>query len=87
MVVGSIAAAPTNPCTKRDSGRFEPDRAAALLLRHRDLLDALAAELIAKETVTGTRLAEIAAAAGNGAAQLSTESATGRTALGPGVAV
>ena len=40
-------------------------RARTVLEQHRDLLDALADELVAKETVTGDRLAEIVAAAGD----------------------
>jgi cell division protease FtsH len=44
------------------------ERARTLLGQHRAELDALAEELIAKETVSGSRLAEIAAAAGDGAA-------------------
>src|SRR5262245_40706754 len=44
------------------------ERARAILTQHRDLLDALAEELIAKETVSGARLGEIAAGAGKGAA-------------------
>ena len=43
------------------------DRATALLKQHRAVLDDLANELIAKEMVSGARLAEIAAAAGDGA--------------------
>jgi cell division protease FtsH len=42
------------------------ERARALLTQHRDVLDALADELIAKEMVSGARLAEIAASAGDG---------------------
>jgi cell division protease FtsH len=50
------------------------DRATALLQQHRAVLDDLANELVAKEMVSGTRLAEIAAVAGNGT-----------TAVSPGV--
>ncbi len=38
------------------------ERARTLLSQHRAVLDALAGELIAKETVSGVRLAEIAMA-------------------------
>jgi cell division protease FtsH len=44
-------------------------RARAVLTQHRAVLDALADELIAKEVVSGERLAEIAAAAGRGTAR------------------
>ncbi len=44
------------------------DRARAILGAHRAVLDALANELVAMETVSGDRLAEIAAAANDGTA-------------------
>jgi cell division protease FtsH len=43
------------------------ERARAVLQQHRRVLDALADELVAMETVSGVRLAEIAAAAGDSA--------------------
>ena len=62
-------------------------RARAVLTQHRAVLDALAEELIAKEVVSGERLAEIAAAAGKGTATPSTEGpATDGTAAAAGVA-
>jgi cell division protease FtsH len=42
------------------------DRARAILGAHRAVLDALANELVAMETVSGDRLAEIAAASNDG---------------------
>jgi hypothetical protein len=52
------------------------DRAREVLEQHRRVLDALAGELVAMETVSGARLAEIAAAAG--------DSDVAITAVGPG---
>ena len=58
-------------------------QARAVLAKHRSVLDTLAAELVAKEMVSGARLAEIAAADGDpviaaavGSAEVDTASAT-----------
>ena len=53
------------------------DRATAVLSAHRALLDALASELVAKEMVSGDRLAELASASAGGAVPV---------AVGPGIA-
>ena len=53
------------------------DRATAVLSAHRAVLDALASELVAKEMVSGDRLAELASASAGGAAPV---------AVGPGIA-
>jgi cell division protease FtsH len=60
------------------------ERARTVLTEHRTVLEELANELIAKETVTGARLAEIAAAATAGAdAPLEVPSTNGHTPVVP----
>jgi cell division protease FtsH len=61
-------------------------RARDALMEHRSVLDALADELVAKETVSGARLAELAAVTTNGtaaAASVRSAGADGTTSLTP----
>jgi cell division protease FtsH len=59
----STAARIDTAATKLIEGAHQ--QARAVLTKHRSVLDTLAAELVAKEMVSGARLAEIAAAAGD----------------------